>query len=354
MRSRLKPVPPPRLPPESIRPPLLGAEARSSGTVENESMVAGSPGLGGHSRRIIAVGGGKGGIGKSMVSANLGVALAQSGKRVLLVDADLGGANLHTCLGVGQPEVTLSDFLRKGKAKLEEVMVPTGVPGLDLIAGAQDSLDAANLKYAQKQKLLRTLLAQQSVDYLILDLGAGTSFNTLDFFLLADHGVLVVLPEPTSVENAYRFVKAAFFRKLQQVEAQYGIEDVVERAMSTREGALRTLHDVVAQVRKRDEAKADRLALELGQFHVRLVVNQARTDADLKVGAAMVSAWKKFFGIDMDDLGAIRYDDEAWRAVRKRRPVLMERPESLASQGLQRLAARILAIDGLPSGPSTP
>lgn len=299
------------------------------------------------------MGGGKGGIGKTLVSANLGVALAQAGMRVLLVDADLGGANLHTCLGVGQPSATLSDFVRNTKVQLENIIIPTGVPQLSLIAGAQDVLDAANIKYAQKQKLLRTLLAQP-VDYLLLDLGAGTSFNTLDFFLVADHGVLVVLPEPTAVENAYRFVKAAFFRRLQQVEAQYGIEDLVESALTTREGALRTPHDFIAQVRQHDPAAGARLERDLQSFRIRLVVNQARTDADMNVGGAVVSAWKKFFGLEMDDLGAIRYDDEAWRAVRKRRPVLLERPDSPAALGLQRIAGRILTLDGNASGGATP
>jgi flagellar biosynthesis protein FlhG len=298
------------------------------------------------------VGGGKGGIGKTLVSANLGIALAQAGMRVLLVDADLGGANLHTCLGVGQPSASLSDFVRSNKVQIEDIIIPTGVPQLSLIAGAQDVLDAANLKYAQKQKLLRTLMIQP-VDYLLLDLGAGTSFNTLDFFLVADHGVLVVLPEPTAVENAYRFVKAAFFRKLQQVEAQYGIEELVESALTTREGALRTPHDFVAQVRQQDPAAGARLERDLQSFRIRLVVNQARTDADMNVGTAVVAAWKKFFGLEMDDLGAIRYDDEAWRAVRKRRPILLERPESPASQGLQRIAGRILTLDGNVSGISS-
>ncbi len=317
-------------------------------------MEPGPPGLARRPRpqRIIAVGGGKGGIGKSMVSANLGIALAQSGARVLLVDADLGGANLHTCLGIGQPTATLSDFLLRSKAQLEEVIIPTGVANLSLVAGALDTLDAANVKYAQKQKLLRALQQQQQVDYLLLDLGAGTSFNTLDFFLVADHGVLVVLPEPTSVENAYRFVKAAFFRRLQQLETQYGIEKLVEAAMSTREGTLRTPYDVIAEVRKADPEAAGRLERELSAFRVRLVLNQARSDADLGVGAAVASAWKKFFGLEMDVLGAIRYDDEAWRAVRKRRPVLIERPDALASQAIRNIAGRILALDGTGSAPS--
>ena len=90
----------------------------------------------------------------------------------------------------------------------------------------------------------------------------------------------------------------------------------------------------------------------LQSFRIRRVVNQARTDADLNVGTAVASAWKKFFGIEMDDLGAIRYDDEAWRAVRKRRPVLIERPDSPAATAIQRIAARILALDGTPDTPS--
>ncbi|QSQ26890.1 P-loop NTPase [Pyxidicoccus parkwayensis] len=340
---------PSRAPRSEARAPGSGSGAKTPAPA-----VSGPPGLSQRARprRVIAVGGGKGGVGKSMVSANLGVALAQAGLNVLLVDADLGGANLHTCLGVGQPAATLSDFLRKNKATLEEVIIPTGVPRLSLIAGAQDALDAANLKYAQKQKLLKTLMGA-SADYLILDLGAGTSFNTIDFFIMADHGLLVVLPEPTSVENAYRFAKAAFFRRLQQVEAQYGIQDIVESALTTREGSLRTLHDVLAQVRHKDLAAAERLEKELAEFRIRLIVNQARTDADQNVGVAVAAAWKKFFGIEMDDLGAIRYDDEAWRAVRKRRPVLIERPDSPASSAIQRIASRLLALDSNldPSSP---
>lgn len=305
-----------------------------------------APGAQARPHRIIAVGGGKGGIGKSLVSSNLGVALAARGQRVLLVDADLGGANLHTCLGVGQPTATLSDFLLHPKARLEEVIVPTGVPNLSLIAGALDALDAANLKYAHKQRLLRSLQTQ-AVDYLILDLGAGSSFNTLDFFNIADHGVLVLLPEPTSVENAYRFIKAAFFRRLQQVESEYGIERLVERALSTREGASRTPREIVQHVRQHNVALAERLEKELAGFRVKLVLNQARSDGDLNVGAAVVSAWKKFFGLDMDDFGAIRYDDDAWRAVRKRRPIVLDKPESPAALGIQGIADRLLKLDGV-------
>jgi flagellar biosynthesis protein FlhG len=282
------------------------------------------------------------------VSANLGVALARHGHRVLLVDADLGGANLHTSLGVPPPAQTLSDFVNRRAASIEDVIVPSGIENLSLIAGSQDVLDAANPKYQQKLKLLRNLQSLD-VDYLLLDLGAGTSFHVLDFFLLADHGLLVLLPEPTSVENAYRFIKAAFFRRLQYMEEVYGIEDMVEDALSTREGAMRTPYEFVARVKANDPALGARLEQELKAFRVKLIVNQVRTPGDQGVGKAVIAAWKKFFGLEMDMLGSIRYDDEAWRAIRKRRPVLVERPECEAAQAVLKIAERLMAEDA-PGG----
>src|SRR5436853_5119850 len=96
-------------------------------------------------RQIWSVGGGKGGIGKSLLTASLGYQLAQLGKRVVLLDADLGGANLHTCLGVPSPQATLGDFIQRKVANIEDIAVETGIPGLRLISGASDFLSAANI-----------------------------------------------------------------------------------------------------------------------------------------------------------------------------------------------------------------
>ena len=87
-------------------------------------------------QRVIAIGGGKGGIGKSLIAANMGVHLVRNGKRAVLVDADLGGANLHTCIGIKPPEITLSDFVNRKVDVLEDVVSETGIPGLGLVSGA--------------------------------------------------------------------------------------------------------------------------------------------------------------------------------------------------------------------------
>ena len=134
--------------------------------------------------QIWAIGGGKGGVGKSLVTANVSICLALMGHKVVTIDLDLGGANLHTCLGVPIPEKTLSDYISKKVSNLNEILTQTAIPNLSIISGAQDEVGVANLKSLQKAKILRRL-RELKADYIILDLGAGTTFNTLDFFISA-------------------------------------------------------------------------------------------------------------------------------------------------------------------------
>jgi len=294
-------------------------------------------------RRIVAVGGGKGGIGKSLVSANLGIALARAGHRVTLVDVDLGGANLHTCLGINQPQGTLSDVVTKG-TRIDALAAPTGIENLSIVSGAMDALDAANPRAQARARLVEQLQTMDT-DYLVLDLGAGTSLHTIDFFLLADHGVLVLLPEPTSVENAYRFLKAALFRRLQQTAQALGVAPAAEAGLGSQGSAMRTPAEVVRAVAETHPDAAAQLERSLRDFRVKLVVNQVRSAADQNVGRAVVAAWKKFFGLDMDYLGAIAYDDSAWQTVRKRRPLLVDAAGSAAASNLTAVAEALAAID---------
>jgi flagellar biosynthesis protein FlhG len=301
--------------------------------------------------RILAVGGGKGGIGKSLISANLGIALARRGKRVVLVDADLGGANLHTTLGLDPPRRTLSDFIDRRFERLEDVLTPTGVPNLSLVSGALDHLEAAVPKHTQKMRLLRHIQGLD-VDYAILDLGAGTHPNTLDFFLVSDHGVLVLVPEPTAIENAYRFVKAAFWRRMRNVAQVFGYEELLKEVM--RGTSFKSPVDLVATVAEREPEAGLNLARQLAAFRPRLLVNQARTAQDAEMGHAVVAAWRKYFGLEMDYLGAIEYEDEMWRAVRHRQPLLVARPEVAAGRAFDLVATRLLAMDAAERGLEQP
>jgi flagellar biosynthesis protein FlhG len=205
-----------------------------------------------------------------------------------------------------------------------------------------DQIDAANPKYAQKMRLMRHILALD-VDYAILDLGAGTHVNVLDFFLMSDHGILVLVPEPTAVENVYRFVKAAFWRRVRNVVAVYGFEEALRAVLAER--GYRSPVEVIVALREHHPEAGATLERELQAFRPRLIVNQARTAQDAELGHAVVAAWKKYFGLSMDYLGCIEHDDEMWRTVRARRPLLLERPEAPSARCFATIADRLAHLD---------
>jgi flagellar biosynthesis protein FlhG len=163
--------------------------------------------------KLWSIGGGKGGIGKSLVTLGLGVALARLGKKVILIDGDLGGANLHTLMGVRYPHVTLEHFLTKKVTRLEDTVIETAVEGIGLICGADDLMGAANPTFAQKIRLLQQI-EELPAQYVLFDQGAGTSFNTLDFFNFSAGKIALFTSQTTSLQNGYGFIKSALYRKL--------------------------------------------------------------------------------------------------------------------------------------------
>ncbi len=163
--------------------------------------------------KLWSIGGGKGGIGKSLVTLGLGVALARLGKKVILIDGDLGGANLHTLMGVRYPHITLEHFLTKKVNRLEDTIIETSVEGIGLICGADDLMGAANPTFSQKIRLLQQI-EELPAQYVLFDQGAGTSFNTLDFFNFSGGKIAMFTSQTTSLQNAYGFIKSALYRKL--------------------------------------------------------------------------------------------------------------------------------------------
>jgi flagellar biosynthesis protein FlhG len=299
-------------------------------------------------KEIWAIGGGKGGIGKSLITGNMGIHLARLNKKVLLVDADLGGANLHTTLGIGVPEMTLSDFLSRRVENIQDVIISTSIPNLSLISGAQDFLDAANPNFAQKTRLLRNLDTLDT-DYILLDLGAGTSFNILDFFLFSDHGILVVLPEPTAIENAYRFIKSAFYRRFKKIVANnQDVKGIIDTAMDQKNAmGLRTPHDLIERIKAMDQGVGEILQREMLKFRPKLIVNQVRTKNDIQIGFSMRSACQRYFGINVEYLGYVDYDDCVWQSIRSKRPLAVEYPFSRPSKGIERIVSNVLRKEQL-------
>lgn len=294
------------------------------------------------SRKMIwTIGGGKGGSGKSFLATNIGICLAQAGLKVILVDADLGGANLHTFLGVSPPGFSLSDFIQKRVSNLEEVLIPTSVPNLQLLSGAQDLLNAADTKTVQKRKLLRSVQHLDG-DYILVDLGAGNALNTLDFFLLSDGGILVVTPEPTSIENTYRFLKSAFYRRLRGAVSSSAAKTLIDGAMDRKnEFGIQNPSDLIEAMNRIGEEEARRVVAEVEGFHPNLILNQVRTKKDIEVGFSIRSACKKYFGIHLHYLGYVVYDQDVGNSIRKRKPLVLESPRSKAAQCVAEIASKL-------------
>jgi flagellar biosynthesis protein FlhG len=161
--------------------------------------------------RIIAIASGKGGVGKTACAANLGLALADEGRATILVDLDLGASNLHTVLGIRNRNPGLGTLgPRKGEG-IESLIIGTEWPRLFFIPGDSLVPGRANVEWNVKRKIIREL-STLVADFVILDLGAGSSWNVVDYLLAADEKLIVVEPEITSILNAYSLLKTSVFR----------------------------------------------------------------------------------------------------------------------------------------------
>ena len=301
---------------------------------------------------IWAVGGGKGGTGKSLVTASLAIHLAEMGRRVIVVDGDLGAPNLHSFFGLDAPPFSLSDLITRRIETPEEALYDTGLSRLRLLSGGRNALDVESLKHFQKTRLLR-LLAGLRADMVLLDLGAGTSLNVLDLFSIADRGILVLLPEPTSVENGYRFLKAALLRRLQHLARTLGFRPVVDLVLRYRGGSA-PAHPaaVLEEIRRVDSGVAERLSAHLQAFLPRLIVNQVRDHDDERIGDAIEAVCDRLLSIPIRFAGAVPYDPVLVRTVKRRRPFLLEYPRSRTAEAFRAAAEAIGELSPTRRGPA--
>lgn len=253
---------------------------------------------------IFSVGGGKGGVGKSIFSVSLGTALAKDGYRTVLADLDLGAANLHTYLGIVSETPTIADFILKKTASLEELLMETSVRGLSLISGAEFVPGMANPAHWMKLKIMRHIKSLPA-DYVILDLGAGVHFNTLDFFGVSDRGIVITAPEPGAVMNAYGFIKAALFRKLQNIFRRHSaIGPIIDAETQKKEAEkILTLDWLTEKIRG---TATDMLPLldEVRQsFNPVLVVNRIPGEQKNVLVENLIDLCSHKLGVHLDHLG---------------------------------------------------
>ncbi|MDX2055695.1 MAG: helix-turn-helix domain-containing protein [Polyangiaceae bacterium] len=303
-------------------------------------------------RHVIAVGGGRGGVGKSMLAVNLAVYLAQLGRKVVLVDADAAGAELHTMLDIELPRAPTA---REDLDEFELLTHPTPVPGLVLLPQIYTVGSIAPLRPGRKPRWA-SRLRQLDADYVLLDLGAGTLPATVDLALSSDFMLLVTSPEPPSVEATFRFTRALFLRSLRRalVRDRFRIR-MVERAQNELP-PLPSPRELVYAIARYDSGVAELAAIELGKLKPRLVVNNVKLRADADLGPNMCEVGRRYLGCEMDYVGQIEQDDSVWLSISRRRPLLIDSPTSKSARNIERIARRTLALAASrdPSGPELP
>ncbi|MFI5369555.1 MAG: MinD/ParA family protein [Spirochaetia bacterium] len=245
--------------------------------------------------RIIAVSSGKGGVGKTNIAINLALAYAQAGKKVIVMDADLGLANVNVVLGV-IPRYNLYHLIRKQKS-LSEILVDTSY-GIKIIAGASGFSKIANLTEDERRDFISELAALSNADILIIDCAAGVSNNVISFIAAADDALIVTTPEPTAITDAYGIIKI--------------IATEIEN-------------------------------LDLG---LKLVVNRVKSVVEGKrVAERVINIAGQFLNLKVDYLGFVFDDPAVHTAVVRQKPFLILEPKSRASLCIRHLLGRLEDFD---------
>jgi flagellar biosynthesis protein FlhG len=293
-------------------------------------------------KTIWAVGGGKGGTGKSFLSASLAIESGARGRDTIAIDADLGGPNLHTLLAVRENGRDLGDFVMNRFPRLDDVVAPTSHRGLRIIKGSDHALFLANLNHYRKLKLIRQIKSLPAAG-VIIDLGTGSAYNTLDLFIIAKPGILVVTPEPTAVENAYFFLKSCAVRILKLYAQHFKMPNLGQQLTEELESNAGTLQAFLTGLAARDSAAARIFMAALQNFRPGLIINKARTSKDFLLGRSMVDAVKKYFLIEIDLLGTLPYDERVHWSLQKFVPYILEYPESTVSRAIRSIADQLAA-----------
>lgn len=286
----------------------------------------------------ISIGSGKGGVGKSVCIANIALLLAKAGKKVCIVDFDLGGADCHILFGLFQPKFTLSDFL-DGKIHTISEAIHTfrELHNLQLIPGTGETLHTSNMTFQQKRKVLRAIHSIDA-DIILFDVGAGTSYHTLDFFMATDIQMCIALPEPTSILDFYTFLQLATIRKI--LSRFLSNSDVAKILKKDRFKDLNDAFDIVEKIQPGAKKKAQE---SLRFFNPLLIINRVENGSRLNRNKLHKMA-SKYLGIYLPSLGDVPQDDAVISSIKSFLPVVEHQPKSPASLAYKDITGKLLKV----------
>lgn len=299
---------------------------------------------------IIPIAGGKGGVGKTFLTANLAVALALRGHSTIAVDLDLGNSNLHSFLGLENQYAGVGEFLRGTvKCAFGELVVETSVPGLGFIAGDGRMPFMANVTYHQKRTLLRVLKLLPA-RYVLLDLSAGTSFNTLDLFLAGESGILVTTPEHPALMNMFVFMKNLILRAIDQ--SLRGETAVAERLNELYKQSIKDQVFTVESFRRKlaetHPEAASKIEGICRNIRPRIVYNMFDSMQDTEIFGRIDQTLADFLSLRCDHFGLIPYDRSVRQSLKQPGIFSLRSLSSQTVETIDHIARRVVSYWDTP------
>jgi len=292
--------------------------------------------------RIITVAGCKGGVGKSMLASAIALEAGRAGIDVILVDADLGGANLHTYLGMQAPEYVISDFISRRVDTIEQIVLETRYEGVRFISGAGNTPSQANLKFAQKTKIIKSLFSL-TADLLIIDIGAGSSYDVMDFFSMTDGGVIVATPEPTSIINSYGFMKNVVYRRFNNAFRRNSlVTEVIRRGMNPgADDGISDMDELLNEIAIINSEMSLEAKSILSSFTPNIIMNRTASQSDGRLGEKLKSIIGTHLSIEARFLGEVPDDLAVRLSARKMIPFTVFAPDCEATRHVRKIADRL-------------
>jgi len=303
---------------------------------------------------MVAIGSGRGGAGKTLVAANVGVYLAQIGKRVILVDLNWTSPALHVALGIEFPSADIGSLIGSRTAEIRDIVTPTNIPGLDFIAGPGDYFGISqNLREITEN--LSLMLASLEADYMLIDLPPGIDPAAVYHFAQASVPVVMARPEPSSVEQTYRFISAVYLQRLLGTEGLEEDERDEIRKLASGGVSYMTPMDLCSALSSIPglKEKAERVR---HQFAPCIIVNDTRLSSDMELAESIVSVCGRRLGIRIVPLGYVEHDDTVIMNARRLKPFIIEQPGAKASKNLEKIVRRLLVLESgdFPDPPPLP
>jgi flagellar biosynthesis protein FlhG len=291
---------------------------------------------------VIPVASGKGGVGKSFLAANIAIALAKAGHRVVAADLDLGAPNLHAFLGIRKRQAGIGDFLKARSVELPDLIAPTGIEHLGFISGDAKTPFMADITYQQKRRLI-SRLNHLPADYVVLDLSTGTAFHTLDFYRLSPFGLLVTVPDNPSLVNLINFLKLVLVRS---IEKAFSGRPAIRRLLANEyvrphHQQFSTISDLKTKISSLDPSAGEKTATLLAQIRPRVVFNRCRTPLEFHLSQKLDDTIAEKLSIAVDYFGFVFEDTDVNRSVDTGQAYLSMAQKGETAAAVRRIARRI-------------